>query len=235
MKPAPPAPLTLAGLPVAISVNPRARRISLRLCSGTRTLRLTLPPRASRARALAFLAEQEAWVEREAAHRLPPATPFRPGVTLPFDGTDLLLAPGTGRRPVRLANTLHVPGTDSLYAGRVRRWLAAEAQTTLDAETRVLAARLGKQVRHVKVGDFKSRWGSCAPDGRIAYNWRLLLAPPAIRHAVVAHEVAHLAEPNHGPRFWALAEHLLGTPHAPSRAWLRKHGPSLHGYGVEVG
>lgn len=230
-----PAPLTVAGLPVILVVNPRARRISLRLCAGTRTLRLTLPPRASRARALAFLAEQEPWVHRQARLRLPPATPFRPGLTLPVDGTDLILASGTGRRPVLIDQTLHVPGTDSLYAGRVRRWLAARALATLDAETRALAPRTGKQVRQVKVGDFRSRWGSCAPDGRIAYNWRLILAPPAVRHAVVAHEVAHLAEPNHGPRFWALAEQLLGGPHAAARAWLRTHGPSLHGYGVEVG
>lgn len=230
-----PAPLTVAGLPVVLAVNPRARRISLRLCSGTRTLRLTLPPRASRARALAFLAEQEAWIARQAAHRLPPATPFRPGLTLPVNGTDLLLATGTGRRPLLDGHTLHVPGTGTLYAGRVRRWLVSEALATLDAETRALAPRTGKPVRSVKVGDFRSRWGSCAPDGRIAYNWRLILAPPPVRHAVVAHEVAHLAEPNHSPRFWALAEQLLGTAHAPSRAWLRAHGPSLHGYGVEFG
>jgi hypothetical protein len=228
-------PLSVAGLPVVLTVNPRARRISLRLCAGTRTLRLTLPPRASRSRALAFLAEQEDWVRRQAAHRLPPATPFRPGLTLPVDGTPLTLATGTGRRPLLAGHTLHVPGTDSLYAGRVRRWLAAQALATLDAETRALAPRTGKPVRQVKVGDFRSRWGSCAPDGRIAYNWRLILAPPPVRHAVVAHEVAHLAEPNHGPRFWALAESLLGTPHAEARAWLRTHGPSLHGYGVEIG
>jgi predicted metal-dependent hydrolase len=228
-------PLTVAGLPVVLAVNPRARRISLRLCSGTRTLRLTLPPRASRARALAFLAEQEAWIARQAAHRLPPATPFRPGLTLPVNGTDLLLAIGTGRRPVLIGHTLHVPGTGTLYAGRVRRWLVSEALATLEAETRALAPQTGKPVRSVKVGDFRSRWGSCAPDGRIAYNWRLILAPPHVRHAVVAHEVAHLAEPNHSPRFWALAESLLGTPHTQARAWLRAHGPSLHGYGVEVG
>jgi hypothetical protein len=232
---APAPPLTLAGLPVVVTVNPRARRISLRLCSGTRTLRLTLPPRASRARALAFLAEQEDWVRRQAAQRLPPATPFRPGLVLPVNGTPLTLATGTGRSPLLSGQTLHVPGTGTLYAGRVRRWLAAQALATLDAETRALAPRTGKPVRQVKVGDFRSRWGSCAPDGRIAYNWRLLLAPPPVRHAVVAHEVAHLAEPNHGPRFWALAEFLLGTPHAEAHAWLRTHGPSLHGYGVEVG
>lgn len=228
-------PLTLAGLPVVLAINPRARRISLRLCSNTRTLRLTLPPRASRARALAFLAEQEAWVARQTALRLPAARPFRPGLILPVNGTDLTLETGKGRRAERLGNNLHVPGTDSLYAGRARRWLAAQALTLLEAETRALAPLTGKQVRTVKVGDYRSRWGSCAPDGRIAYNWRLLLAPPPIRHAVVAHEVAHLAEPNHSPRFWALAESLLGTPHAPARAWLRAHGPSLHGYGVEIG
>jgi predicted metal-dependent hydrolase len=225
-------PLAVAGLPVILAVNPRARRISLRLCAASRTLRLTLPPRASRARALAFVAEQEAWV-RTAASRLPPAIPFVPGLALPVDGRTLTLGLGSGRRPLRVEDRLHVPGAPHLYAARVRRWLASEALSLLESETRALAATIGRPVQAVTVGDFRSRWGRCATNGRIAYSWRLILAPAYVRHAVVAHEVAHLAEPNHGLGFWTLAEHLLGTPHGPARAWLRTHGPALHGYGVE--
>jgi hypothetical protein len=225
-------PLTVAGLPVVLTVNRRARRISLRLCAASRTVRLTVPPRASRARALAFVEEQEGWIRR-AAGRLPPAIPFVPGLTLPVDGASLTLATGSGRRAVRVEDTLLVPGAGGLFAGRVRRWLAAQALGLLESETRALAATIARPVQAVTVGDFRSRWGRCASNGRIAYSWRLLLAPPPVRQAVVAHEVAHLAEPNHGPGFWALAEELLGMPHAEARAWLRAHGPTLHGYGVD--
>ena len=50
----------------------------------------------------------------------------------------------------------------------------------------------------VSVGDAGSRWGSCSSQGRIRLSWRLILAPPAVRRYVVAHEVAHLVHLDHG-------------------------------------
>lgn len=226
--------LEIEGLPLKVSVNARAKRISLRVCAGTRSLKLTVPPRVSQARAMAFLESQRGWIAEQAALRVPDAVPFRPGVELPLGDGTLLLARGTGRIARREGDVLLVPGDGALFAGRVRRWLAAEAQRTLEAETRVLAARTGKTVRQVRVGDFRSRWGSCARDGRITYNWRLMLAPEHVRHSVVAHEVAHLVEPNHGPGFWKLATELLGRSHQDSRAWLRANGPGLHSFGAEA-
>ncbi len=216
-----------------VRVNARARRITLRLCTQSRTVKLTLPPRSSRARAEAFLADQQGWLARQAELRLPPPVPFRPGAVLPFGDGALLLAAGSGRRTLRDGDTLLVPGDGTLFAGRVRRWLAAEAVRVLEPETRAVAARLGRSVRAVAAGDFSSRWGSCGRDGRIAYSWRLLLAPEHVREAVVAHEVAHLAEHNHGAGFWRLATALLGRPHAPARAWLAANSARLHSYGAE--
>lgn len=227
------APVAAGGrdFPVLIRTSPRARRMSLRLCAASRTIRLTVPPRVSKAAAVAFLEANRLWASA-AALRLPPAIPFRPGICLPLGDGELLLAHGPGRMARREGDTLLVPGDDSLFAGRVRRWLAAEALRQLEPETRALAGRIGKPVAQVRVGDTRSRWGSCGHDGRIAYSWRLVLAPIHVRASVVAHEVAHLAEHNHGPRFWALATDLLGTPHDSARRWLRQNGPLLHGYGV---
>ncbi len=226
-------PAEIAGLPLKVSVNPRARRISLRVCASTRTLKLTLPPRASRARARAFLESQHGWIALQAARRVPDPIPFRPGIEIPLGDGQLSLEPGTGRIARRDGDRLLVPGQGALFSGRVHRWLKAEALRVMEPETRNLAAHLGIPVRDVRVGDYRSRWGSCAPDGRIAYNWRLILAPDFVRHAVVAHEVAHLREPNHGPRFWKLASELLGQPHDQARAWLKANGPGLHRFGVE--
>lgn len=231
-RPAPPA--EIEGLPLVVRVNPRARRISIRLCSASRSVRLTLPPRASRTRAAAFLEEQRDWIRHQASLRLPASVPFAPGTVLPFGDTTLTLAPGTGRIARRDGDSLLVPGTGTLFEGRVRRWLKAEAQRQFEAETRQLAATLDKPVQSVTVGDPSSRWGSCGqgPTGaRISYSWRLILAPAFVRRAVVAHEVAHLVEPNHSRRFWDLATRLLGEPHAPARNWLREQGPTLHGFG----
>jgi predicted metal-dependent hydrolase len=81
--------------------------------------------------------------------------------------------------------------------------------------------------------DARTRWGSCsppragAPHGRIRYSWRLVLAPPAVLDYVAAHEVAHLAEPNHSPAFWAVCADLYGDV-APARRWLKQNGAALH-------
>ncbi len=217
-----------------VQVNPRARRISIRVCASSRSVRLTLPPRASQARAAAFLEEQRPWISRQVSQRLAAALPFVPGATLPLGDGTLMLAQGSGRIARREGDTLFVPGSAELFERRVRRWLKAEAQRHFETETRALAAGLGQPIRSVTVGDYRSRWGSCGkrPDGaRITYSWRLILAPAHVQRAVIAHEVAHLVEPNHGRNFWVLATRLLGASHLPARDWLRAKGAMLHGIG----
>jgi predicted metal-dependent hydrolase len=217
--------------------NARARRLSLRVCSATRTLRLTLPPRVSGAQAAAFLEAHRGWIAAQAERRLAPVLPFAPGVVLPLGDGRLWLAAGDGRVARREGDRLLVPGDGMLFARRVRRWLMAEALAVLEPPTRALAQGIARPVASVVVGDYRSRWGSClAPrhgaGGRIAYSWRLVMAPGFVQRALVAHEVAHLAEPNHGPAFWGLATGLLGGSHDAARAWLRAHGPGLHAIGA---
>jgi predicted metal-dependent hydrolase len=82
----------------------------------------------------------------------------------------------------------------------------------------------------VSVRDTRSRWGSCSGRGNLSFSWRLIFAPEAVVDYVVAHEVAHLVEMNHGPRFWRLVERLMPDGRAP-RAWLDRHRSQLFAYG----
>ncbi len=206
----------------------------LRLCPARRRARLTVPARTTAEAATRFLDAHRGWLDAALA-RLPPAVPLAPGVTLPVADRPILLARGDGRIPRLTGGRLLVPGDGPLYAGRARRWLMAEALRTLAPETVSLAAAHALGRPTVRVGDPASRWGSCASSGRIAYSWRLILAPGFVRRAIVAHEVAHLAEPNHGPAFWRLAEQLFGGSHAPARAWLRANAARLLAYGADDG
>lgn len=232
-----PTHLQLAGglVPLQVVHSRRARRLGLRVCMATRTVRLTLPPRQSLARAAQFLAGNAGWLEAQAQARLLPPVPFRPGACLPVAGAPLRLAESDGRVVRLQGDALLVPGQGAVYEARVRRWLKSRAQSLLAAESHALAAGIGRVPADVRVGDFRSRWGSCAADGRLAYSWRLVLAPDFVRRAVVAHEVAHLLEMNHSARFWALATRLLGTSHTPARQWLRCHAPELMRYGARSG
>jgi hypothetical protein len=65
--------------------------------------------------------------------------------------------------------------------------------------------------------------------GSLSYSWRLILAPSFVLDYVVAHEVAHMRELNHGPAFWRLVRSLIGEPRR-AQNWLRDHGAALHRY-----
>jgi len=80
------------------------------------------------------------------------------------------------------------------------------------------------------VRDQASRWGSCSTSGALSYSWRLILAPSFVLDYLAAHEVAHLVEMNHSPRFWKLLMRL--SPDAKrAKAWLNANGADLHRYG----
>jgi predicted metal-dependent hydrolase len=112
------------------------------------------------------------------------------------------------------------------------RWLQAQARERLVAESKALAEREALPLTSVSIGDPRSRWGSCSSSGAIRYSWRLVMAPPWVRQATVAHELAHLLHMDHSPAFHAAHARLLGTDPAPARQWLRTHGAGLHRVGL---
>ena len=91
-------------------------------------------------------------------------------------------------------------------------FLKREARKEFEARTLEYAARLGVRHKRITVRDTASRWGSCSAQRSLSYSWRLILAPPFVLDYVVAHEVAHMREMNHGPRFWKLVRDLVGDP-----------------------
>lgn len=99
-------------------------------------------------------------------------------------------------------------------SGRARRavaewyWLRACEHVTTSVDR--WWPDLGRgSVPEIRIGDQRKRWGSCAADGRLRFNWRLAMLAPRLMDYVVVHELAHLTELNHGPAFWALVESVL--------------------------
>ena len=113
---------------------------------------------------------------------------------------------------------------------RVSDFLVAKARKELALRARKLATRIGREVAQITVRDTRSRWGSCSGRGNLSFSWRLIFAPERVIDYVGAHEVAHLAEMNHGPRFWSLVESLSPDSAIP-RAWLKRHRSRLFSYG----
>ncbi len=224
-----------AELAVEVRRAARARRISLRLDAASRGVVLTLPPGVDPARGFAFLRDKEVWLQNRLA-RLPKPVPFVDGAVIPFFGEDHVIRHRPDARGgVWCADgALHVTGAPAHLSRRLHDWLKAQARQTLSAQARALAARVDRPVTRVSVRDTRSRWGSCTSAGALSFSWRLVFAPRPVFDYVVAHEVAHLVELNHGPRFWRLVGELCAdVDHG--RRWLKRHGAGLHGYGAAEG
>ena len=223
-----------AALPVAIEIRPMrsARRLRLRFDENSGTLKLTCPVRTSRRAALAWALDQREWIDAQLARSLP-AEPLVAGAVVPIEGRDVRIvwAETEPRTPVLVDGELRCGGPEAGLARRVESFLKARALETMSAEVAECGALAELQPGPVSVGDAGSRWGSCSSNGRIRLSWRLILAPPAVRRYVVAHEVAHLKHLNHGAQFKALEAKLFGPGVAEAKAILRRVGPRLRRIG----
>ncbi len=78
----------------------------------------------------------------------------------------------------------------------------------------------------ISVREQKTRWGSCSSKGTLSFNWKLMLAPPAILDYVIVHELCHLAHMNHSAGFWSCVAAIL-PDYKERRKWLKDHGNEL--------
>ncbi len=225
--------------PVEIRRHPTARRLTLRVSRTKRSVVLTIPRHSDVREADRFLARSVDWV-RERLECVPEPAPFVHGAVLPLRGIkhEIVFIGPMARRPVvEVVPALsgHLPrilvaGPMENASRRLRDWLIAEAGRDLDLRVNHHTGCLGLRARRITMRDQKSRWGSCSSDGQLSFSWRLIIAPSFVLDYVAAHEVAHLAEMNHGPRFWRLVKETMpGLEEA--KLWLRSHGMDLYRYG----
>lgn len=223
--------LSTGSVPLVIRRNPRAKRMIMRLSPGAGALSVTAPPRASAEAILDFIERHKGWAEgrlRRAGDRLTVA----PDAVLPFRGRTLTVRHAPGRRASRFETeggdrVLHVGGALEHLGRRVSDALKREARADLQAAVDRHQAALGLKAAALTLKDTRSRWGSCTSDRRLAFSWRIVMAPPEVLDYLAAHEVAHFREMNHGPAFWSLCRTLCpGMDHG--RDWLKRHGASLH-------
>ncbi len=224
-----PEQITLGDPPVVVTIrrSARARRLTLRLAAGTGAATVTAPPRVSLREIRRFLTAHEGWLTERRA-RLPGPVVPRPGSSLTLRGRSVALTRTDDRRVRHEGDALAVPGRDeAAFRGKLLGWLRETARAEAAAACDRHAAALGRNYARLTIRDPRSRWGSCTSAGNIMLSWRLILAPEPVLDYVAAHEVAHLAEMNHGPAFWRTVARLM-PDYEPHRAWLRANGADLH-------
>ena len=218
---------------VTMRLNPRARRLIVKVNPSTGEVTVVAPSQRALDRALDFARGETPWIARQLA-RVPKPIALVLGARIPLRGREHEIVKGDRNGPAQLdsqAHVIRVGGQDVYAPRRIADFLKREARKVLELRTRDYAARIDARVRRVTVRDTSSRWGSCSTSKSISYSWRLILAPEFVLDYVVAHEVAHLREMNHSPRFWRVVKTLVADIESPQR-WLRKNGAALHRYGV---
>ena len=235
------------GADVEVRRHPAARRLTLRVSQTRRAVIVTVPMQCDLVEAGSFLHRNIDWV-RERLGSIPEPVAFESGAVLPFRGEPHTIQfTGITKRGARVRRVaaardatdpdcsadyvrLEVNGPTEHAAQRLTDWLIEEVRRDLDHRVVHHTRNLGLVAKRITVRDQSSRWGSCSTTGTLSFSWRLILAPPLILDYVAAHEVAHLKEMNHGPRFWALVRRTMPQMDE-ARQWLQIYGMDLHRYG----
>ena len=226
-----PRPLVIDGreLPLSIRTLNTARRMTLRLAPDGSEARVTLPPWGRIGEAEAFARDRSEWLARQlAAHLM--AEPPGPGRTLRVRGDELTIqwSADAERKPHVRDGAILVGGPEAALGARLQRWLEGEALRLVRADAADYASRAGLSVPPLRLSRARRRWGSCAADGTVRVNWRLVMAPEAVRRSVVAHEIAHLVHFDHGAGFHRLLRQLYEGDLTAAQRWLKQDGPSLY-------
>lgn len=196
-------------------------------------VRVLIPPGFREKDVPDLLRAHERWIRRHVLDHPPVAHTFWNGDRFLYLGEPLVLSIRDETPTAGLP--LYRDGTLTMAAwpdrGDVRKvlrdWFVQEAARDLIARVERWAPLVGRSPVELRVREYRTRWGYCRTDGLIAFNWRLIQAPPPVIDYVVVHELMHLRHPHHQPAFWKAVTSVFGDP-GTARAWLREHDRALY-------
>jgi predicted metal-dependent hydrolase len=223
----------------------RSRRRSIGFVIDEDGLRITAPRWVTLGDIDSAIREKQRWIfsklnerRQRSARRMQPQMQWRDGATLPFLGKEISLrlaaAAGAEQRTEhgiaydeaqrQLLIWLPPEAGEQQIRDRVLGWLQSEAKRLFAERLPVYAEKLGVRFHSFRLTSAKTQWGSCTADGKIRLNWRLMHFALDQIDYVIAHELAHLREMNHSPRFWATVQSVFPDFDVARKA-LRDHGP----------
>ncbi|MDB5838230.1 MAG: putative metal-dependent hydrolase [Herminiimonas sp.] len=217
----------------------RSKRRSIGFVIDDDGLRVTAPRWVTLGEIENAIHEKQRWIfaklterRERSARRLQPQMQWRDGAALPYLGIDITLRiVGSQPAGVRYDETrreltvcLPADASERQLKDRVLGWLQSEAKQLFAERLPLYAAKLGVTYKSFTLSSAMTQWGSCTADGRIRLNWRLMHFALEQIDYVIAHELAHLREMNHSPRFWATVQSVFPEFAAAKKA-LRERGP----------
>ncbi len=222
----------------------RSKRRSIGFLINDHGLRITAPNWVSQAEIHSAIISKQRWIleklqarkERIAQPAMAPAA-IADGSVLPFLGLPVTLQVRYGKsshfdeKTATIVLNLPADASQEKIQKHLLLWLMNQARRRFSERLPLFAAQLGVQYHSFSLSNATTRWGSCNSQGKIRLNWRLIHYAPHLIDYVLVHELAHLREMNHSPRFWATVQSVF--PHyATARAELKQQHvgslPQLH-------
>ena len=223
--------LPVNGLPVTPRLV-RSRRKTLAIHVFHEHIEIRAPLFVGQREIVRFVEKNRTWIVRrhqEKVQRQQERLVLQDGAVIFYKGRPLRLALADGRRAevTVTGDALHIcgPGATTGRAGSIlQQWLMSQARAWLPARTQALAAYLGvaDRLHDVVLRKTRSKWGHCTAQGRIQYNWLIMLAPDGVIDYMISHEVCHLLHMNHSPAFWEAVASVC--PNYPDyEGWLKRN------------
>jgi predicted metal-dependent hydrolase len=218
----------------------RSSRRSIGFAIDSNGLMITAPRWVTLADIETAISEKQRWIftklaewQNRVEQRALPRVEWKDGALVPYLGQPVRVSLGTASgalefdaQQAALAVPLPRDADPQQIKDRVQGWLQNEAKRLFGERLDIYAQKLGASYRAYALSSAATRWGSCSSDGKIRLNWRLIHFPLSIIDYVVAHELAHLREMNHSPRFWQTVESIF-PEFREARQNLKHHPPEL--------
>ncbi|MFM0568982.1 SprT family zinc-dependent metalloprotease [Paraburkholderia caledonica] len=218
----------------------RSARRSIGFAIDSTGLTITAPRWVTLADIETAITEKQRWIftkliewQTRVEQRALPKVDWKDGAEVPYLGQPVRVTLGSPQGTLAFSATdsaLQVPlplqADPQQIKDRVQGWLQNEAKRVFGERLVIYAEKLGVNYRAYALSSAATRWGSCSSDGKIRLNWRLIHFPLSIIDYVVAHELAHLREMNHSPRFWQTVESIF-PEFREARQTLKSHPPEL--------
>ena len=222
--------------------RPRRRTVSISVkpdCS----VRLLVPANLPEKKIIELIKQKSSWVESKIAYfqelqKCYKEKKYVSGECFKYLGRSyrLKIVQNDENKDVKLMNgEFNIPMPSGLQEGeqtlltirRLSTWYQNHALIRLEEKVRRYSAEVGLSPTSVGVKGYKSRWGTCHLDGRIYFNWRIIIAPHSVVDYLVVHELCHLVHHNHSKRYWKQVETIL-PDYSEREEWLKLNGRELN-------
>lgn len=224
---------------ISINLIRSKRRKTLSLEVNHQGVKVRAPLKMSELSIMKFICSKEQWILKNLQTMSPPPEPmlFEDGNEILLLGKSYKIKLTTGRKPIFIneLDNIVIPFTKSTLPiqtsikNKVIQWYKKEAMQQLEISVNNSMRIMLPQYRspNIKVRDYKRRWGSCNHRGDLSFNWRIIMAPSNVVDYVVTHEIAHLKEFNHSPKFWNIVEQQM-PDWKDQQQWLKINGAGLY-------